>query len=205
MRRARSSSIAVLTFGSVGVAAVISVVWFSVASGLSRFEPAVQVMGLLGGLTGVLAERRASARERRRVALETLSDELGRVAAILDDPRLAPAHGTARRPRVYPRLPVSAVDATLVSGALAEQSDTGLLGRLHRWRDEANGFNRRLELTEMRIFTAGAAHEVEDFDRALHRSDGHLDQIRRQLLELRRYLDETHPELPHPDADPSGG
>ncbi|HSV65560.1 MAG TPA: hypothetical protein VLJ59_06595 [Mycobacteriales bacterium] len=194
----RSSFIAVATFGCICVAWVISGVWLFVASGTSRFEPAVQILGLLAGVTGILAERRATGQERRRLALTSLADELRRGAATLADPRLAPADGTNRRPRVYPRLPVSAVDAALVSGALAEQDDAGLLGRLHEWRDVVSGFNRRLDLTEMRIFTAGAAEEIPDFDRALHRSDGYLDQIRRHLHELQDYVDGSHPDLSPP-------
>jgi hypothetical protein len=188
---ARSSIIAVVTFCSVASAGVISIIWLITMSGASRFEPAVQLFGLLGGLTGVLAERRTSARERRHLALVTLIGELRRDASILADPQYAPSK-EAPRPRVYPRLPVSATDAALTLGALAERSDDELLRRLHNWRDEVNGFNRRLELTEFISFTSGNPAEVADFERALHRSDGYLSQIRRDLPELLDYLAENY-------------
>lgn len=190
-RMTRSSLIAVVTFASVAFSAVISIVWFASISGASRFEPSVQLFGLLAGLTGVLAERRASARERRHLALVSLIDELRRDAFILDDPQYAPSKDTPR-PRVYPRLPVSATDAALTLGALAANSDDVLLRRLHNWRDKVNGFNQRLELTEILSFTSGDPAEVAEFERALHRSDGYLSQIRHDLRELRDYLDANY-------------
>jgi len=183
----RSSLIALATFGSVAISAAISITWFVTSSGASRFEPAVQTLGLLAGLTGVLAERRAVARERRHLALVTLVDELRRSILILDDPQFAPSKETPR-PRVYSRLPVSATDAALISGALAKRSDDNLLRLLHSWRDEVNGFNRRLELTEVRIFTSGMPTEVAEFEQTLHRSNGYLDQIRRHLRDLQSHL-----------------
>ena len=91
---------------------------------------------------------------------------------------------------MYPRLPVSAVDAAVVSGALSQRGDADLLNRLHQWRDEANGFNRRLEITEMCVFSdkETAEQEMAEFDRALHQDNGYLDQIRRDLGELREFL-----------------
>src|SRR5262249_9780631 len=149
--------------------------------------PTVAVLGLLGGLTGVLAERRAGARERRRITLLTLADELHRAEAVLADPRFTMAQESPRA-RVYPRLPVSATDAALTSGALAEQNDAELLRRLHNWRDEVNGFNRRLELTENRIFIAYAPVEVTEFEHTLHRSDGYLSQVQHHREDVAKYL-----------------
>jgi hypothetical protein len=183
----RSSLIALATFSSVAISATISIIWFVTTSGASRFEPAVQALGLLAGLTGVLAERRAAARERRHLALVALGDELRRGVSILDDPSFAPSKGIPK-PRVYPRLPTSATDAALISGALAEQSDDDLLRLLHNWRGEVNGFNRRLELTEIRLFTSGIPTEIAEFERALHRNNGYLDQIRRDLQDLQNFL-----------------
>ncbi len=184
----RSSLIAVATFGSITVAATISIAWLITTSGTSRFEPAVQALGLLGGLAGVLAERRAAARERRHLALITLADELRRDASILQDPRFALSKDIPRA-RVYPRLPVSATDAALTLGALAERGDGDLLRRLHNWRDEVNGFNRRLELTEIRLFTSEVPTEIAEFEHALHHSNGYLNHIRSHLRDLQNYLD----------------
>jgi hypothetical protein len=141
--------VTLVTLVSVGISAVISIAWFVTVQGPSRFEPAVATLGIVAGLTGVLAEHRVAAHERRHASLTTLMDELQRNTIILDD--LWPGMSQdAPRPRVYPRLPVSATDAALVSGALTDPRDAELLQRLHGWREEVNGFNRRLELTEIR-------------------------------------------------------
>jgi hypothetical protein len=162
----------VVTFGSVAVAALMSVVWF--ATGEGRLEPAVGLLGMLGGLAGVLADRRAAVTERRGAVLATLAEELRRAAGILADPRF-----DRIAPCVYPRLPVSATDAAVLSGVLTGD----LLARLHHWRAEANDFNRRLDLTEMRLLGAGAAHEAVDYARALR--GGYLDHVRAHLAALR--------------------
>ena len=187
MRIRGSSLIVVATFGSVAISEAISISWFVAASGTSRFEPAIQALGLLGGLAGLLAERRAAARERRYLTLTALVDELRRDASILNGPYFSLSNETPR-PRVYPRLPVSATDAALTSGALANRSDEALLRRLHNWRDEVNGFNRRLELTEIRIFTSGLPAEIAEFERALHSDDSYLSDIHCQLYDLTDFL-----------------
>ncbi len=95
------------------------------------------------------------ARERRHLVLKILLDELRRDTTILDGREFTPSKETPR-PRVHPRLPASATDAVLTSGALAKRSDDALLRLLHNWRaDEVNGFNRRLDLTEIRILNSG--------------------------------------------------
>ena len=181
----RSSVVAVATAASVAAAVVVSVGWFASASGIGRCEPAVQLLGLLGGLTGVLAQRRAAAQERRGLALAALADELSRDAAILEDPRFTPTGDP--RPRVYPRLPVSAVDVALTSAALGGHGDVELVRRLHVWRDDVTGFNRRLDLTEVLVFTARTPAQLAEFERALCDPDSYLGEIRchlRQLLDL---------------------
>lgn len=188
----RSSLIAVITFSSVAFSVLISIVWFFEVSGASRFAPTVHIFGLLGGLTGVLVGRRVSAREGRHLALVNLIDELRRNVFILDDPEYAPSEGTPR-PRVYRRLLVSATNAALTLGTLAERSDDELLRRLHGWRDDVNGFNRRLELTEFHGFIYQKPAEIAKLERALHGGDGYLNQIRRDLPELLNYLVDNYP------------
>ena len=187
-----SSLIAAATLCSVAGAAVISVYWFADPPASSRFEPAVQTLGLVAGVTGLLAERRAAARERRLLAIASLVDEFRKSAAILDDPRFARRAEASPRPRVYPRLPISATDSAMISGALAEPGDAELLRRLHTWRDEVNGFNRRLDLTELRLFTTGLYGEIGEFERALHRDDGYLNELCRHVRELLAYLGADH-------------
>ena len=186
----RSSLIAWVTFSSMFISAVMSIIWLTTTSGDSKIEPVVQALGLVFGLGGVLAERRAAAQERRHLMLLTLMDELRRDITVLNDPQFAPSKETPR-PRVYPRLPVSATDAALTSGALAERGDNELLRHLHHWRDKVNRFNRRLELTELRFFTLGIPEigtEIVAFERTLHRSGGYLDQIRCHARDLQNYL-----------------
>jgi hypothetical protein len=110
-----SSLITVATFGSVAISEAISISWFFTVSGGSRFEPAIQMLGLLGGLAGVLGERRAAARERRHLTLVALVDELRMDSSILGSPYFS-INDETPRPRVYPRLPISATDAALTSG-----------------------------------------------------------------------------------------
>ena len=195
----RSSVVAVATAASVAAAVVVSVGWFASASGIGRCEPAVQLLGLLGGLTGVLAQRRAAARERRSLALAALADELSRDAAVLEDPRFTLTGD--RRPRIYPRLPISAVDVALTSAALGGPGDADLVRRLHAWRHDVTGFNRRLDLTEVLVFTARTPADLAEFERALCDPDSYLGEIRRHLRQL---LDHLAAAEPRPAPVPAG-
>ena len=176
-----SRPIAMATFGSLVATGLIGVVWFLSAHGAARFEPAVASLGVLAGLTGVLAERLTTAHERRHLAAASLTSELEKNRSSLDNLECSFRHECTPRPRVYPRLAVSAADAALISGAFAETRDTQLLQSLHEWRDAANGFNRRLDLTEMRIFAADRLEEVREFERVLRRNHGYLDDLRASL------------------------
>lgn len=171
----------------MGLSAAISIAWFITAKGTSRFEPAVATLGFIVGLTGSLAERHVAAQERRHVSLKTLMDELRRDALILDA-LWSTLSQDAPRPRVYPRLLISAADATLLSGALDGPRDAELIQRLHSWREEANGFNRRLDLTEIRIFTARIPAELTQLERVLYCSDGYLNKTRNHIRDLQNYL-----------------
>jgi hypothetical protein len=85
----RSSVIAGVTFASVACSAVVSLAWFSSVSGSAGSSPTVQTLGLLAGITGVLAQRRASARERRHLTLASLNAEL-HSSELLADCRAGP-------------------------------------------------------------------------------------------------------------------
>jgi len=195
-----SRLITVVTFGSIAIAGVIGSIWFLLVHGTARFDPAVSSLGLLAGLTGVLAERRATARERRHLALTTLADELNRNRSALDDIRQELAHERATKPRIYLRLAISAVDGALTSGALADKDDTRLLASLHEWRDGANGCNRRLDLTEMRIFTGEKLEEVAELKRVIHDDQSYLNSLVQLLTHLQdtitSLLPQHHPLQP---------
>src|SRR5262249_4825826 len=139
------------------------------------------------GIAGALAERRPSARERRHLALTSLDTELRSSASVLNDPQFTASDGEPPRRRVYRRLPTSATGSALTSGALADRGDEELLRRLHQWRDAANGFNRRLDLTELRIFLTAKLDEVRQFDRTCQENDGSLARLRTHPTHLQQF------------------
>jgi hypothetical protein len=182
----------VVTFGSLAMAAVVSVAWFVAMPGEARLEPAAVTLGLIGGLAGVFAERRAARRELRNRLLQSIAGEISKAAGILDDPRFDGSDGRGARPHVFPRLPASAVDAALASGALADRQDAALVELLHEWRDDVNDLNRRLDITELRIFTASSPAEVRAFEHLLHGADGPLGRRRQCLQQLQDRLIKHH-------------
>jgi hypothetical protein len=176
--------IAAITVGCLGVAGLLSVVWFFDADGVGRFEPAVQSLGLLAGITGLVLERRAAVAEHREQAVDAIADELrandvvlGRYPFVDTDP------ATSRT--VYPRLRMSAVDAALSSGALSQRDDDVLVRALHSWRDEVDTFSHQLTVAELLAFTDGSPQVLRDLYDGLHGADGRLAAIREQLRRLR--------------------
>src|SRR2546423_2948047 len=163
------------TFGALAVSLVVGVVWFVDSPAGQRFEPAVNTLALLAGLTGIFAERWAAERERRNQAVASIATELRHNRELLDDEAFQPTE--LNRRRVYPRLMVSAVDSAFASGALSPRRDTELIDRLHRWRSTVNAVNHRLDLTESLTFTSTSEDEIEQVNRALHRGDGHLPRV----------------------------
>jgi hypothetical protein len=189
--RSWTSLVVGISYVSAAGSVIISIGWFLlIPPGVNWFEPAVQATGLVACLSGVLVERRAAARHRRRLALVALAEELAICDSIFDDPRFVPRASNPPRPQVYPRLPTSATEAVLISGVLYEHGDIELVRRLSAWRELAKGFNQRLDVTELRLFTVASRDEVEEFERALHRNDGYLNELRREVVELR-----AHPDL----------
>lgn len=187
----RRTIITVTTYGLLAVAFVLGVAWL-VWPDNSRWEPAVNTITLVAGLTGILVGRLTAEAERRTQVLQAVADELQENTRLLADPRFSADQ--ARRRQVYPRLVVSAVDLALVSGALARQRDADLFGLLHRWRDTVHEFNRRLDLTEIRTFTDSISdEELEGFRRALHSENSYLAATRETLGTLIICLDAVRP------------
>ncbi len=181
--------ITALTFGALAVALGLGIAWLVVSPGDQRWEPAVNTLALLAGITGIFAERWAAERERRLQAVESIRAELAHDVKVLDDDAFRQDPDGYRRRRVYPRLVVSAVDSAFASGALSGRRDGELIAMLHAWRDTVNTVNRRLDLTESLTFATASMDEVEAFNRALQRSDGYLTGARALLTELQSYLD----------------
>jgi hypothetical protein len=140
-------------------------------------EPAANVLVLIAAVAGIPADRWVTAMARRDRALRAVRAELARNREILADDRFEPRGRSAQR-RVFPRLVLSAVDTAVISGALGR--DAELLSRLIDWRYVVEEVNRRLDLTELRTFTAPATDERElrSFDTAL---GDYLADVRGQL------------------------
>jgi hypothetical protein len=189
----------IVTAASVLVAVGLSIAWLVSVGGAARLEPAAQTLGLLGGAAGVVAERRASVRERRAQLLGALAEELRAAQAVLDSPRFGLGSQPPRR-TVYPRLPTSAAEAALISGALLARDDAEVMRLLREWRDEATGFNRRLDLTEVCTFVTALPADLADFQQVLSRRDGYLAEIRDRLAALTACLAARHPAAAPPVA-----
>lgn len=183
-------AIGVVTFGSLVVALLISIVGIFIVDESVKFELTVETFAILAAITGVFAERWAVANDRRNHALHALRREIASNEAILDDSRFEPIGDAETRGRVYPRVLVSAADAAVTSGALAEDRDTDLIQLLHAWREAVNEFNLRLTLTELRTFTAASPTEMRALDRALHSDGGYLSAIRSSLERLRTTVEQ---------------
>ena len=179
--------IAVITAGCLGAAGLLSVVWFFDTDGGGRFEPAVQSLGLVAGIAGLVLERRAAAAEHREQAVAAVADELAANAETLTRYPFDEADPATAR-TVYPRLRMSAVDAALSSGALSRRGDDDLVRTLHAWRDEVDTFSHQLSVAEILAFTDGSAEVLEDLHEGLHGPDGRLAAIRAHLAGLRRQI-----------------
>ena len=180
----RRRLVATATYGLLGVAFVLGVLWFVVPEE-ARWEPAVNSLTLIAGVTGIFFERYTAAAERRSEVLGAVADELAENQRLLET-----GFATTRRRDVYPRLVVSAVDRAVVSGVLDTSRDTDLVRMLHRWRDEVFAVNRRLDLTEMLTFSATATEDdLVAFQQALHGESSYLAGTREQLAELRSQLE----------------
>ena len=176
--------IAMITAGCLGAAGLLSVLWLVTTDGGGRFEPAVQSLGLLAGIAGLVLERRAAAAEHREQAVAAVADELAANAETLTRTPFSDAEPVTSR-TIYPRLRMSAVDAALSSGALSKRYDDGLVRALHAWRDEVDTFSHQLSIAEILAFTDGSAEVLRDLHDGLHDADGRLETIRSHLAELR--------------------
>jgi len=148
----------------------------------SAFGLAVDALALLAAFTGIFAERLKIERDRRNQAVKSVTTELAKNDVILKGTGFSPMAERDRTPRVYPRLLISAVETTLISGGLT--NDDRLLEALHEWRDLVGEFNRRLQVTELRMIVAASEAEIVALDRALHQEGGYMDDVRDLLADL---------------------
>jgi hypothetical protein len=176
-------AIILITSGTLVVAFGVTIFWFGQASGLGRFEPAVSALGLLAGVTGIIAERYAATKELREQALSALHDELITNQRILDEPPFSPGARSFRR-EVYPRLYSSALEASLLSTALSPRRDRDLVRVLHHWRNTLTMFNHRLDIAEIMTFLDASGDTARDIHHGLHRERGPLQDVRAVLADL---------------------
>lgn len=179
-------TIGIATVGALLAALAVSVVW-TATPGSRGFESTVTLLGLIAAATGIPAERWAAARELRDRSVTGLVQELATNRAVLDEIRTAA--GPVRR-RVYPRLVVSAAELAAVSGAFGAARDAALLGEVTDYRNAALELNRRLDLTELRMFATAelGIEELRSLDAALRRPGGILDAFADRLDDLARAL-----------------
>jgi hypothetical protein len=174
-------AISLVTIGALLAALAVSVVWSVLPS--RGFESTVTLLGLVAAATGIPAERWAAARELRERAVVGLRQEVVTNRDLLAEIRTSPGAG---RRRVYPRLVVTAAELAAVSGAFGAARDADLLRRVTAYRHAAQELNRRLDLTELRMFATEtmSVEEVRSLDAALRRPGGVLDGFADQLTEL---------------------
>jgi hypothetical protein len=128
--------------------------------------------------------RRSGAR-----ALSSLRHELDQNTAILRDARFRREAQSIGQ--VYPRLMLGAVDTAFISGALSSPRDRELLRRLLAWRNTAEDFNRRLDITEIRLCTIEnlSGDELSALRDMAREPRGYFALVGRRIGELREALD----------------
>jgi hypothetical protein len=179
-----------VTVASLTASFTITGIWFLASTGRGRFEPAVTGLSIVAAVIGIFAERAASRRELVDLAIWSIREELRVNARILQDHRFAKSDDDDELyPRVFPRLLVAAVETAMSSGSIQALTDPGLLKELQIWQDTVHEFNRRLDLTELRTLGAvgSGPEELKALDAALHRRNGYLEVLQRQLGELRQH------------------
>lgn len=175
-------AVTIVTYGLLVVALALGIAWFALP-GYEGWEPAVNTLTLVAGLTGVIVERLSAQASQRRQALLAVQDELRENLRIVGDERFT-NDGVVRR-KVYPRLLTIAVDGALVSGALGEDHDSELYRRLYRLRSLVSDFNRRLDITEVRTFSDSVStRELTAYIDVWARENGPLADLGLALEEL---------------------
>ncbi|MDR7383586.1 hypothetical protein [Promicromonospora iranensis] len=187
--RRRRVVVAVITYALLGVAFVLGILWIL---GIGpEWEPWVNSLTLLAGVTGLVVERQNAETERRSEVVASVVFELQQNRAIVERRLAGLRTGGERALSVSPRLALSAVDAALASGVLSRTPDSSLVGKLHRWREQVQGYNWRRDLTEFELMLI---KYQDDADAGSNLSS--LANERLYLLRLRTLLDQLHLALP---------
>lgn len=130
----------------IGVAGIVR-------AGVTDYHLDVETVAVLAALTGVYAERRAAAAERRRTAVKAVQKELDDNVALLgSDARFRPQDKSRPQPHLYPRVSITATETCLAQDALTEDGDADRAATLSAWRERAETFNRGVNLMELLFF-----------------------------------------------------
>ncbi|MFI6425574.1 hypothetical protein [Promicromonospora sp. NPDC050880] len=187
--RRRRVTVAVVTYALLGVAFVLGILWIL---GIGpEWEPWVNSLTLLAGVTGLVVERQNAETERRSEVVGSVGFELQQNRAVVERRLAGLRTGGARALSVSPRLALSAVDAALASGVLSRSPDRALVEKLHRWREHVQGYNWRRDLTEFELMLI-KHQDADDAGSAM----SSLANERLYLLRLRTLLDQLHAALP---------
>jgi hypothetical protein len=187
--RRRRVVVAVITYVLLGVAFVLGILWILGVG--PEWEPWVNSLTLLAGVTGLVVERQNAETERRSEVVASVVFELQQNRAIVERRIAGLRTGGERALSVSPRLALSAVDAALASGVLSRTPDSPLVGRLHRWREQVQGYNWRRDLTEFELMLI----KYQGADGAGSNLSS-LANERLYLLRLRTLLDQLSSALP---------
>src|SRR3954462_10382596 len=87
--RHRRTVVTTISYGLLALAFVLGVIWFFWPDN-SRWEPAVNSLTLVAGLTGIFVERLSAEAERRTGVLRAVADELQENTRLLSDERFSP-------------------------------------------------------------------------------------------------------------------
>lgn len=186
--RRRRVIVAVVTYALLGIAFVLGILWILGVG--PEWEPWVNSLTLLAGVTGLIVERQNAETERRSEVVASVVFELQQNRAIVERRLAGLRTGGNRALSVSPRLALSAVDAALASGVLSRTPDSPLVGQLHRWREQVQGYNWRRDLTEFELML------IKYQDAAAGSNLSSLANERLYLLRLRTLLDQLHLALP---------
>ena len=163
----------------LAIAWLLAVAWF-VSS--PDFEPALTSLALLASISTLYLDLWVRDKRRRAEILKGVVHECYENLNVFKDARFHPDWGKDKGGglTIYPRMHHSIVDAAVASGLFYGPRDERLVVLLHKWRSQADEFNRRLDVTELRTFVNPTPEEVKNFRRSL--TGGSFIQIVRGTL-----------------------
>jgi hypothetical protein len=175
----------VLRFVTVGalVSALAVSIWWWFDPRRDWLQAPSTALALIAAVFGIPADRWAAEAQRRARTLASLNRELDQNREILADTRFLPANQGLGM--VYPRLMLGAVDTAFIAGALNSHRDRELVRYLLDWRNVAEDFNRRLDITEQRLCTLDTlSHDELASLRGIRRPDGYFIRAQDMLDEV---------------------